>query len=373
MTIISFLIKREKKRIIFNSFLNKRFNSNSKYLFLYFIENIKDYNTYFVINDDDLRNELNEKIGNYFIETKSFLGKIFALKASIWFISGLEFPVAGFFLTYKRCIIHLGHGTPLKNIGLLEKHISFIKKVYYKLVKTNISYAVASSTLFQPVISSFLDLSEKRILIAGQARNDQLFLKSDLCIKNIVGNNNMKNLLYAPTWRTINKIKLFPFDDFNMMEFIDFLEKNKINIFIRTHPDYEDEMNNELLSMSNIYRFSGKEYHEIMDYLNVFDLLITDYSSIYFDYLLLDRPLVFLPYDYDAYNEEIGFAITYPEYTPGYKPSTMKGFNNAIFESLYGEDKYKQAREQVNRKCNAYQKNNRKEFISLLYKTGILY
>jgi len=358
--------------VIFNGFLNQKFNYNSRCLFLYFIENIKEYSSYFVINDDELRNELNKNIGNYFIETKSFLGKLFVLKASIWFVSTLELPVGGFFLKFRRCVVHLSHATPLKNIGLLEKNISLVKRIYYMMVKTNISYALAPSILFRPIISKFLNIPEKMVMIAGHARNDQLFIKSDLYLKDITGNENKKNILYAPTWRTTTKVKLFPFDDFDKNYFNDFLEKNKLNIFIRTHPAFEDEIDTELLKMPNIHLFSGRKYNEINDYLNIFDLLITDYSGIYFDYLLLDRPLIFLPYDYDSYNDEIGFVVPYQEYTPGYKPSTMNDFVNAIYESLYGEDKYKNEREKVNKLCNTYQQNNRKEFVSLLIKMGIL-
>lgn len=372
LTFISLFIKRDSKRIVFNSLVNQKFNYNSKYLFLWFIKNNKDYNSYYVVNDEVLRNNLNATIGNYFIETKSFSGKIFALKASIWFLSGLELPVSGFFLSYKRCVIHLGHGTPLKNIGLLEKNISFLKRMYYKIEKSNISYAVASSNTFSPIISQFLGLPSERIIIAGQSRNDQLFVNSDLNLKDIIGVENMKNVLYAPTWRPNVKVKLFPFDDFNMNRLIDFLVKNKVNIFIRIHPSFEEEVEDRILNMPNIYLFSGKKYYEIMDYLNLFDMLITDYSSIYFDYLLLDRPLIFLPYDYDSYNSEIGFAVPYQDFTPGYKPATMQDFMDAIYESFYEDDKYKQARIHVNKICNAYQQNNREEFVALLYKMGIL-
>jgi CDP-glycerol glycerophosphotransferase len=333
---------------------------------------MKNYNSYFIINNEALRNRLNETIGNYFIETRSFLGKIFVLKASIWFISSLDLPVGGFFLAYRRNVIHLGHGTPLKNIGLLENNISLIKKKYYAILRTNISYTVASSNCFCPVISKFLGLPPKKILIAGQSRNDQLFSKAKINLKDIAGNENKYNILYAPTWRTSAKVNLFPFKDFIIDEFVNFIMKNEINIFIRTHPYFEDEVEKRLFNASNIYSFSEKDYHEIMDYLNLFDLLITDYSSIYFDYLLLNKPIIFLPYDYDEYNKEIGFTVPYFDYTPGYKPSTMKDFIDAIYEAFTGVDKYKNTREHVNKICNAYQQNNRKEFVSLLHKMGIL-
>jgi CDP-glycerol glycerophosphotransferase len=369
--IISLFLKRDASRIIFTAFLNISFTSNSKYLFLWFIHNIKNYNSYFVINNDELRNNLNKTIGNYFIETKTLKGKLFVLQASIWIISSLEIPVGCIFAKFKRTIIHLGHGTPLKNIGLLEKNISLIKRMYYMYLRFNISYSVASSVYFKIIISKFIGLPLNKILVAGQSRNDQLFVESDLDIQQFDGQKEMKNILYAPTWRPSTKLQLFPFDDFSMNKLSDFLLENKINIFIRTHPYFEDKICPELLKIPNIYLFSSTIYHEIMDYLNKFDMLVTDYSSIFFDYLLLDRPIIFLPYDYDMYNKEIGFTVPYDEFTPGYKSSSMKEFINDILNS-FSIDLYKGERKRVNEICNAFKKENCKELATLLYNNNIL-
>ncbi|GHU72412.1 hypothetical protein FACS189450_10170 [Spirochaetia bacterium] len=370
-TLISLFVKREETRIIFTSFLNKNFNSNSKYLFLWFIKNIKNYSCYFVINDNKLRNELNRTIGNFFIETNTIKGKIFALGAAIWFRSSAAIPVGGFFLKYKRCIIHLGHGTPLKNLGLQEKNMSFLKRIYYSLNKTNISYTIASSFYFRPIISKSFGLPPEKVLISGQPRNDQLFVEFDIDMDQFNKQKGMKNILYAPTWRFSTGVELFPFDDFSSQELTDFLCEYNINIFLRTHPGFEDDIDMELLKIPNVYLFSGKVYTEIMDYLNRFDLLITDYSSIYFDYLLLDRPMIFLPYDYDMYKRDPGFTIPYNEFTPGYKPVKMKDFINSIILSL-NEDTYHDERNRINKVCNTFQKENCKELVKLLYDKNIL-
>jgi CDP-glycerol glycerophosphotransferase len=372
-TIISIFIKCDEKRIIFNSFQNKKYNSNSKYLFLWFTENIKNYNSYFVINDKNLREELNNSVGNYFVETETLKGKIFALKAKIWILSALEMPVGCLFAKYKRCVIHLGHGTPLKRIGLLENKISLIKRVYYILLKTNISYVLSPSVYFQPILAKFLNLSLKNVLIAGQARNDQLFIKSNLVISKLTKKPGMKNILYAPTWRPTTKLQLFPFNDFSCQALEDFLINNDINIFLRLHPNFESEIDNKLLKIKNIYLFSGSIYDEILDFLNVFDLLITDYSSICFDYLLLDRPMIFLPYDYEYYNNEIGFTVPYDDFTPGYKPLDMRSFMKNILDSFNETiDIYSKERKKVNSICNSLKNNNREKFIKLLYDKNIL-
>jgi CDP-glycerol glycerophosphotransferase len=181
----------------------------------------------------------------------------------------------------------------------------------------------------------------------------------------------MKNILYAPTFRPGGKVRFFPFADFDYAELSGFLLKNEISVFLRTHPNFEDEIESKLLAMPNVHLFSGRKYIEIMDYLNVFDLLVTDYSSIYFDYLLLDRPIIFLPYDYDDYNAEVGFTVPYNEFTPGYKPATMKDFMAAIRES-FDNDTFKQERARVNEICNQRQNDNCAEFVRLLRAKNVL-
>ncbi|MDR2408837.1 MAG: CDP-glycerol glycerophosphotransferase family protein [Bacteroidales bacterium] len=372
-TIISSFIKCDENRILFNSFQNKKYNSNSKYLFLWFIENVKNYNSYFVVNDNKLRKELNDCLGNYFVETKTFKGKIFALQAKVWVVSALEMPVGCLFAKSKRYVIHLGHGTPLKKIGLLENKISLGKKIYYALLKTNISYTLSPSTFFQPILAQFLDLPLDAVLIAGQARNDQLFIKPNFNINKLTKKPGMKNILYAPTWRPTTKLLLFPFNDFSSQGLGDFLTNNDINIFLRLHPNFESEVDAELLNIKNIYLFSGTVYDEIIDFLNIFDLLITDYSSICFDYLLLDRPMIFLPYDYESYNTEIGFTVPYNDFTPGYKPLNMKDFMKSILDSFNETtDIYSRERKKVNGICNSFRNNNREEFVKLLYGRNIL-
>jgi CDP-glycerol glycerophosphotransferase len=333
---------------------------------------LKTYNCYFVVNNNALRDELNRTIGNYFIETKAISGKLFALYAAVWFTSSLTIPVGGFFMKYKRLVINLGHGTPLKRFGLWSCKASLLQKIYYCLSRTNVSYTIASSSVFAECVSKIFGLPSERVLIAGQPRNDQLFIKSDLDMSRFGNGMDTKNVLYAPTFRSSEELRLFPFPDFSYQALGNFLGQNNINIFLRLHPNFDDRINKKMLDISNIHLFSSREYPEIMDYLNNFDLLITDYSSIYFDYLLLDRPIVFLPYDYDSYNQETGFTVPYDEFTPGYKPSTLKDFMSVLYESLYGEDKYINDRKRVNALCNIVQKENCKRLFDILSQKGFI-
>ena len=294
------------------------------------------------------------KYGNHFIDTRTKEGKQIAIKAGVWVVSWLDLPLGGLFLNFRRLVIHLGHGTPLKCIGLTEKNGKIIKKLYYKLNNTNISYSLASSEFLQSIISSCMGLPKKRILVQGQPRTDALFTTKEN-VSEI--SDEYTNILYAPTWRQHSPVKLFPFTDFNAKELEDFLIQNKIKIFVRFHPAYEESIPKDILSINNIKLFSAKKYLEIMDYINLFDALITDYSSIYLDYMLLVRPMVFLPYDLREYENSVGFTMDYSENTPWEKPTTQKQFLEILLK-IKNDPEYQKAEIiELNEKLNNENKN----------------
>lgn len=324
---LSLFTKRDRNLIVFSAMHCRTFDSNSKFLFLHFLNNEKDYTSYFVINDDELREKLTKEYGNHFIDTRTKEGKKIALKAKTWVVSWLDTPLGGIFLKFRRLVIHLGHGTPLKCIGMMEKDGKLLKKMYYLLCQTNISYSLASSPFVADIIQKSIGFTKKHVLINGQPRTEVLF-KESLKLSEL--NNGFTHILYAPTWRQHSKIKLFPFEDFSLTELQNFLSKEKIIIHIRFHPAYEEDIPKDILSLENVSLFSAKKYSEIMDYLNLFDALITDYSSIYFDYMLLERPMIFLPYDLEEYEKTVGFTMDYNEYTPGAKPISFFDFLNYL-------------------------------------------
>lgn len=319
----SIFAKRDKKLIVFCAMHCETFDSNSKFLFLHFLKNCPDFTVKFVVNDDDLRSSLQSQYGDHFIDTRTKEGKNIAVKAGVWVVSWLDLPLGGLFLNFRRLVIHLGHGTPLKAIGMAEKDGKFIKKLYYKLNNTNISVSLASSEFISGIIAKCMGLPLRRVLISGQPRIDSLFTPP-LQVEDI--DTKSFNILYAPTWRQYAEVKLFPFEDFDKDKLASFLTENNITIHIRFHPAYEESIPADILKLPNIKLFSARKYTEVMDYINCFDSLITDYSSIYLDYMVLQRPIIFLPYDLSEYENSVGFTMDYDQNTPGPKPATFEAF-----------------------------------------------
>lgn len=351
----SLFCKRDKKLIVFCAMHCDTFISNSKFLFLYFLKNKPEYTVKFVINNDELRQELTAEYGEYFIDTRTKEGKEIAIRAGAWVVSWLDLPIGGLFLNFRRYVLHLGHGTPLKGIGMAEKDGKLIKKLYYKLNNTNLTCSLAASEWLSTIISACMGYSKKHILVSGQPRNDALFAEP-LDVPEI--DKTKFNILYAPTWRQYAEVKLFPFADFDLQKMDSFLGENNMKIFIRMHPAYEASVPKEMLECKNISLFQASKYPEVMDYLNCFDSLITDYSSIYLDYMLLERPIVFLPYDYEDYANSVGFTMDYFENTPGLKPDTFDGFTKVLEEIKNQPEKSIQLIKDLNPKLNILTKDS---------------
>ena len=340
---------------LFSSTDNSHYNYNSRYLFEYVKENLPEITPLFVINDSELRNSLSSKYGKqYFIETESIQGIRQALSAGVWFTSA-GLPAYGIGLHKKRLIINLWHGVPLKKIALLDPILNKAGRIYLKKIfSENYTCILTTSHELIPLMARSFAVSEDKIKVWGQPRNDGLFQKNDC--REILGQlfpdlpEYTKTVLYAPTFRDYGQVQLFPFKDFDQEQLEAFLEEKNMLLFIRTHVA---EQGSAAPYLGKRIRFLGNEQAEdVTGILNIFDCLITDYSSIYIDYLLTDKPMIFLPYDRQQYLDGRGMNFDYDDVTPGPKPETFNDFLDALSPK---EDFWKSERTRVNRLFNEIQ------------------
>lgn len=340
---------------LFSSTDNSHYNYNSRYLFEYVKENLPEITPLFVINDPELRNSLSSKYGKqYFIETESIQGIRQALSAGVWFTSA-GLPAYGTGLHKKRLIINLWHGVPLKKIALLDPNLKKAARIYFKKIfSENYTCILTTSHELIPLMARSFAFSEDKIKVWGQPRNDGLFQKNDC--REILGQlfpdlpEYTKTVLYAPTFRDYGQVQLFPFKDFDQKQLEAFLEEKNMLLFIRTHVA---EQGSAAPYLGKRIRFLGNEQAEdVTGILNIFDCLITDYSSIYIDYLLTDKPMIFLPYDRQQYLDGRGMNFDYDDVTPGPKPETFNDFLDALSPK---EDFWKSERTRVNRLFNEIQ------------------
>ena len=339
---------------VFSSMENRHFDSNARYLFKYVYDELPQICPVYVMNDPEKRKELELKYPRaQIVDTDTREGIRTVLESGVWFTSA-GLPVYGMGLGRERIIVNLWHGVPLKKIVLGQKH-HLLYRLYISLFfSRNYTWAVTTSRRMVPVMQKSFGIRKDQVKVWGQPRNDGLFRKREAreVLGGIYGElpEFSQAVLYAPTHRDGSPVRLFPFEDFQPQELAEFLEQEKILLCVRTHL-YETEQAE--LPDSPWLRWLGEEQAEdVMEVLDVFHLLITDYSSIYIDFLLTGRPMMFLPYDKKEYLAGRGMNFPYEKITPGPKPVTFQEFCRQMRELLGGNDRYEEKRRKADRFFN---------------------
>lgn len=338
---------------IFSSVDNNNFNYNSKYLFLYVMEHHPEITPLFVIDDPGKRRGLSEKYGmQYFVDSQSTEGLKKILSAGVWFTSA-GLPAYELTGDPRRIVVNLWHGIPLKKIVLMEQHAGRFQKLYFhRMFSGKYTDIVTTSRHLAGIMARSFGVSETIIQVWGQPRSDAILQgmpRGALRGRMGIAEEDAKLILYAPTYRDYGAVKLFPFPDLDAEALNAFLSENHIHIGIRMHLQ---ESGSERPAGSNIHFVNEDVIDDIAEWMGCFDALITDYSSIYLDYLLLDRPMMFFPYDKERYFRERGMNFPYEKVTPGPHILTQREFLDSLEELLRGEDGYGELRAQCSRFFN---------------------
>jgi CDP-glycerol glycerophosphotransferase (TagB/SpsB family) len=236
---------------------------------------------------------------------------------------------------HEKCkhVIYLGHGIPMKRMGLQTKAWQKYGKRYQM---QKYSYMAACSPLEQVLHGAGFNIDMNHVWVSGLPRNDYLLSASkDEALIEKHPYLNQKVMLYAPTWREeTQSAEFFPFKDFDSEQLDAFLEKEQAFILLRGHKEdikRADELSRfDVSKMKRVIKADQDLFPDVYELLPYVDVLLTDYSSIWIDYLLLDRPIVFIPYDLEEYKETKGLFLDFEKNTPGYKANSYKEFETQI-------------------------------------------
>jgi CDP-glycerol glycerophosphotransferase len=368
-------MKKKDHKLVILRFDGKRFMFNTKVFFEYLLKN-SDLKVKYIINDDNLRKELIDKYGNHFITQKTIRDIIYISKAGTWITDG-GFPLKTPFGHNNRVLINLWHGMPLKYIGI-KGYKGFQKIRMWLQLKMFSKYYDAfcvTSKKFVPIIKESFLLDENKIKVLGQPRNDLLFKKNNReeILNNLYGNlpSYKKIILYAPTYRNnkfgnkgLKPTKFFPFDDFSLKSLEEFLEKNQYLLFIRKH-------HLDIVSFTETERIrflNDDKIPEIYEILNIFDLLISDYSGMIIDYLLLNKPIMLLPYDLEEYVKNTGLYFNYELfYKASPKVKTQKDFQKEICKLLTDTKYFSRERKVLQDEFFEVKQNNNERIKNFLF------
>lgn len=274
------------------------------------------------------------------------------------------------------------HGFPLKKMGVLTEKISdsevSMANVLRRISQTSwfCSYSAFYTTLYNSCFPS--DISKFKV--TGIPRNDLLFESATIDkLERVIGKDlrNTNLAFYLPTWRE-NAFEnvgdyqdefelLFGLESGNEDALFQMLKKNNLYLIVKLHSvEMKRFKESRYFNHERIYLLSDDELisHKVHLYeiLPAADMLITDYSSVFFDTLLIDIPVIFAPTDIEEYRENRGFLIEpYETMTPGPIVQSMNELDQEVQLILTGEDRYQDERERIRDMVFKYEDNNASE------------
>jgi len=355
LKLISILIrpKIDKDLLIFGGNLGKAFLGNTKYLFLYF-NKYSNYKCLWISRSKEIVKHLQEQGFNslYAFSLKAF----FKLRsARCIFITHGEGDILPIKYSPNTTIILAWHGSPIKKIAFDAP--KFIGNRYnfeiLKKLTEDFTYILSLSDEDKKKIQSAFKISPKKIAITGYPQNDFLFNKSAeeiRKIKNKFGiSKKNKIILYAPTFRE-NFIDKIPFTKNELGELKQFLKKSNSILIYKSH------MFIKSIEEENIKKFLiPDKFSDPQELLLISDILISDYSSIMFDFLLLDRPIIVFTYDLERYQQYRKIYYTnFEQIAPGPIAKNGQEVINLLKNISEWFPKFREKRKELNDLINKY-------------------
>lgn len=334
----------EPNLVVFESFMGKSYSCNPKYIYEYLLEHKPDMKFVWIYRDKPL-----DIIGNPKQVKRFSLKYYYYMARAKYWVFNSRIPKH---VRKKEGNIYLQtwHGTPLKTLVFDIKDIYSANPNYkrdFYLQSRRWDYLISPNAYSSEIFRRAFKF-EKTMLEYGYPRNDILYNGDENLINRIKSKINIpkdkKVILYAPTWR----------DD-------QFYERGKYKFELNLNLEkMRQELSDEYIiilrlhyhvaSVLDVSEFKGfaydlSTYDDIAELYLISDILITDYSSVFFDYANLRRPMLFYTYDLENYRDKIrGLYFDIETEVPGPLLRTTDQVIHAVqnIESIQSEysDKY---------------------------------
>ncbi|WEE36919.1 CDP-glycerol glycerophosphotransferase family protein [Lactiplantibacillus paraplantarum] len=253
-------------------------------------------------------------------------------------------------------VIQMWHGTSFKGFAQnMKKSAAHADKFY--------TYVYASSEYFRPIVEKKFNCSPDHIAICGHPRTDVMYqTKPDYDLGDF-----KKVIMWMPTFRQsktlgmtdVVQASILPFlKDSELGKFDDFLRSQDVEVIVKLHP-MQDVTAVKLTNFTNLRLLSNAKFDEtgwdLYKLLSCSDALITDYSSVFYDYLLLNRPIGFTEDDVDEYSQKRGFAVDPKKFRPGTHMKSLDDLKQFIMDTVQNQDQFKEQRKEINKMANQFQ------------------
>ncbi|MFP7377158.1 CDP-glycerol glycerophosphotransferase family protein [Bacillus paralicheniformis] len=313
----------KKKTVIFESFAGKQYSCNPRAIYEYMKEHRPEYNLIWSVNPS--YTEIFEEKNVPYIHRFTLKWLFVMARAEYWVVNSrlpLWIPKPKH-TTY----VQTWHGTPLKRLAvdMEEVHMPGTNTEKYKQNFTKEAskwdYLISPNRYSTEIFARAFQFN-KTMIESGYPRNDFLYTDNHPeTMKAIKRKMNIpedkKVILYAPTWRDDQFYKKgkYKFDlDLNLDKLRDEIGDNYV-IVLRMHYLVAENFD---LSPYKGFAYDFSSYEDIRELYMVSDLLITDYSSVFFDFANLKRPMIFFVPDIETYRDKLrGFYFDFEQEAPG--------------------------------------------------------
>ena len=319
----------DNKTVMFISFHGRGYSDNPKAIYeqMRKDERFKDFHFVWAIKKSNMKDIHIE--GAKIVSYRGIQYFYYLSKAKFWVIN-VKMPD---YIKKKSNQVYLQtwHGTPLKRLARdiqVNKDTTFYRTemTYEDMVKSydedvkKYNYMISPNKFCSEVFPSAFGINKERLIETGYPRNDFITNATSEDILKIKEKYNIptdkKVILYAPTWRDNQYVAAgYTFElkaDFHKWKEV--LGDDYVVIF-KPHYNIINKYENETLDGFLVNIAAEAEINEL--YV-ISDVLITDYSSVFFDYAVLNRPIYFYMYDFDDYRDQLrGFYLDVHTELPG--------------------------------------------------------
>lgn len=356
----SLFIHKKTNLWVFGEAYGNQFSGNAKYLFLYLLKSQSEIEPVWLTRNSNVYREI-KKINGQVYYIHSLKGLLYGFTAKNYIFTHNIRDIQNVILKNAKQI-NLWHGMPLKNLIDTKNTVICSKNIYTKMYliaekfmspsrKMTYDLMILTSDFFRNHMEKTF-LNAKKFVVTGEPRSDIFFKKVDkkeIFKKFGIPFSKRKVITYLPTYRDKNTTQSFPLEIINNFEDdLIFIEKRHRN----------ESLSSQNISRKKFYNLSNK-FIDTQELLLITDILITDYSSVYFDFLLYNKPIIFYPYDYEIYQKIRNFAFSYNDTISSQAVYSKETLSKSIQKIL--NNKFQEKRSEHKRKYHKYQDGNSAE------------
>jgi CDP-glycerol glycerophosphotransferase (TagB/SpsB family) len=341
LNLFSLIIRRDNNIWLFGSWHGQKYDDNPKYLYEYVNKNYKNIRAIWITKNKKIIGDIALKGEVYY--SYSLKGVYYSFKAGVVLFSHRVNDISFKGALYSANLVQLWHGMTIKKINYdtkIDNLKSFLERIMYGFEFKKYVLIPATSEKTRESLQQAFRTKNNIVQITGLPRNDELFKSGNFIKKEL---NVSKVITFMPTFRGEENSTdyLYMLKNESIEVLYNFLKETNTVLILKLH--FHDR---NKIAVPEKYKKLILFFDELSSYsldtqslLSETDILITDYSGCYIDYLLLNRPIIFSVPDLYFYEKiERGFNWDFSEITPGYKVENTDQLISALNDYFQNTD-----------------------------------